>query len=217
METIIAPSMLSANFGNLAADIHMVNESEAGWFHVDVMDGHFVPNLTFGFPVIKYMKKLAQKPLDVHLMITNAELYVQEYKNAGADILTVHYEAITHLHRTIQQIKAAGMKTGIALNPHTPVSVLADIVHDADMILIMSVNPGFGGQKFIENTYKKLNDLQEMLLKANHTQCLVQVDGGVDVHNAAKLKAHGANVLVAGNAVFGAANPTEVIRKIKLA
>jgi len=207
--------MLSANFGHLAADIHMVNESEAGWFHIDVMDGHFVPNLSFGFPVLKYIRKHTQKTLDVHLMITNAELYIQDYKDAGADVLTVHYEAITHLHRAVQQIKATGMKAGIALNPHTPVSVLEDIAQDADMILIMSVNPGFGGQKFIENTYKKLDNLQELLIKVGNPNCLVQVDGGVGPQNAGKLKSHGANVLVAGNAVFGAENPLEMISQLK--
>ena len=214
MERIIAPSLLSADFGNLNRDIEMINRSKADWFHCDIMDGQFVPNISFGFPVIEQVKKQAQKPLDVHLMIVEPDRYLDRFKEAGADILTVHIEACTHLHRTLQRIKSLGMKAGIALNPHTSVSLLEEIVTEADMVLIMSVNPGFGGQKFIENSYSKISRLREIAEKKNHN-LIIQVDGGVDLSNAAKLYAAGANALVAGNAVFKANNPEEVIIGLK--
>jgi len=214
MERIIAPSLLSADFGNLNRDIEMINRSKADWFHCDIMDGQFVPNISFGFPIVEQVKKMAQKPLDVHLMIVEPDRYLDRFKEAGADILTVHIEACTHLHRTLQRIKLLGMKAGIALNPHTSVSLLEDIVAEADMVLIMSVNPGFGGQKFIENSYSKISRLREMAEKKNPS-LIIQVDGGVDLSNAAKLYAAGANALVAGNAVFKANNPEEVIAGLK--
>ena len=214
MERYISPSLLSADFGNLTRDIEMVNRSQADWFHCDIMDGQFVPNISFGFPVIEQVKKHAQKPLDVHLMIVEPDRYLDRFKEAGADILTVHMEACTHLHRTLQRIKSLGMKAGIALNPHTSVSVLDDIVAEADMVLIMSVNPGFGGQKFIENSYSKISRLREMAEKKN-PNLIIQVDGGVDLSNVAKLYSAGANSLVAGNAVFKANNPEDVIAKLK--
>ncbi len=216
MERIIAPSLLSADFGNLNRDIEMINRSQADWFHCDIMDGQFVPNLSFGFPIVEQVKKMAQKPLDVHLMIVEPDRYLDRFKEAGADILTVHYEACPHLHRTLQRIKLLGMKAGISLNPHTSVSLLDDIVAEADMVLIMSVNPGFGGQKFIENSYSKISRLREMAEKKN-PNLIIQVDGGVDLSNAAKLFAAGANALVAGNAVFKANNPEEVIAGLKKA
>ncbi len=214
MERIIAPSLLSADFGNLNRDIEMINRSQADWFHCDIMDGQFVPNMSFGFPIIEQVKKMAQKPLDVHLMIVDPDRYLERFKEAGADILTVHIEACTHLHRTLQRIKLLGMKAGISLNPHTAVSLLEDIVAEADMVLIMSVNPGFGGQKFIENSYSKISRLREMAEKKN-PNLIIQVDGGVDLTNAARLYAAGANALVAGNAVFKASNPEEVIAGLK--
>lgn len=216
MERIIAPSLLSADFGNLNRDIEMLNRSQADWFHCDIMDGQFVPNLSFGFPIVEQVKKMAQKPLDVHLMIVEPDRYLDRFKEAGADILTVHYEACPHLHRTLQRIKLLGMKAGISLNPHTSVSLLDDIVAEADVVLIMSVNPGFGGQKFIENSYSKISRLREMAEKKN-PNLIIQVDGGVDLSNAAKLFAAGANALVAGNAVFKANNPEEVIAGLKKA
>ncbi len=214
MERIIAPSLLSADFGNLNRDIEMINRSNADWFHCDIMDGQFVPNMSFGFPIIEQVKKMAQKPLDVHLMIVDPDRYLERFKEAGADILTVHIEACTHLHRTLQRIKLLGMKAGISLNPHTAVSLLEDIVAEADMVLIMSVNPGFGGQKFIENSYSKISRLREMAEKKNQN-LIIQVDGGVDLTNAARLYAAGANALVAGNAVFKASNPEEAIAGLK--
>jgi ribulose-phosphate 3-epimerase len=216
MERIIAPSLLSADFGNLNRDIEMINRSQADWFHCDIMDGQFVPNLSFGFPIVEQVKKMAQKPLDVHLMIVEPDRYLDRFKEAGADILTVHIEACPHLHRTLQRIKLLGMKAGISLNPHTSVSLLDDIVAEADMVLIMSVNPGFGGQRFIENSYSKISRLREMAEKRN-PNLIIQVDGGVDLSNAAKLFAAGANALVAGNAVFKANNPEEVIAGLKKA
>jgi ribulose-phosphate 3-epimerase len=213
MSHIIAPSILSADFGNLQRDVEMINNSQAQWFHVDIMDGVFVPNISFGFPVIKAIKKHAKKPLDVHLMIVNPDQYITEFKNAGSDILTVHYEACTHLHRSLQTIKAAGMKTGVALNPHTPVSVLEDILQDTDLVCMMSVNPGFGGQKFIENTYHKVAALKKMIMiKCCKTQ--IEIDGGVDLNNYKKLIETGADVLVAGNTVFSSANPTQTIETL---
>jgi ribulose-phosphate 3-epimerase len=214
MATLIAPSMLSADFANLKPDIEMVNSSAADWFHLDVMDGIFVPNISYGIPVIEAIKRHAKKPLDVHLMIHQPERYIKEFKMAGSDILTVHYEASTHLHRTIQAIKAEGMKAGVSLNPHSPVSLLHDIITDADLILIMSVNPGFGGQKFIENTYRKVMETKELILKTN-SKALIEVDGGVNSGNAKKLSEAGADVLVAGNFVFKAPDPAQAILDLK--
>ncbi|OZI09407.1 ribulose-phosphate 3-epimerase [Siphonobacter sp. BAB-5385] len=198
---LIAPSILASDFANLQREIEMLNRSEADWIHVDVMDGVFVPNISFGFPVVEAVKRYAQKPLDVHLMITQPERYIETFQKAGADRITVHYEACTHLHRTIQQIKDAGCQAGVALNPHTPVFLLEDILEELDLVLIMSVNPGFGGQKFIQRTYEKINRLSELRYTLN-PQLLIEVDGGVNAGNARKLVEHGANVLVAGNFVF---------------
>jgi len=215
MKHLVAPSMLSCNFLNMQHDIEMVNNSEADWFHLDIMDGVFVPNITFGQPVIKYIKKLAKKPLDVHLMIVQPERYFQDFKEAGADILSFHYEASTHLHRSVHAVKNLGMKAGITLNPHTPVKLLDDVVADVDLVLIMSVNPGFGGQKFIENSYRKISTLKEMILRHN-SPALIEVDGGVTFDNAAKLVECGVDVLVAGNTVFSHPNPPEAIRQLKI-
>ncbi|MBP1629338.1 MAG: ribulose-phosphate 3-epimerase [Bacteroidetes bacterium] len=211
---ILAPSLLSANFGNLEKDINMINESQADWFHIDVMDGVFVPNISFGQPVIKFIKKLAKKPLDVHLMIVDPDRYFEDFKNAGADLITVHYEACTHLHRSISSIKQYGMKAGVVLNPHTPISVLEDIIVECDLVLLMSVNPGFGGQSFIENTYNKIKQLKELIIRKNPS-CLIEVDGGVSINNYKKLIQAGADALVAGNAVFASENPIDTIAKFK--
>lgn len=211
---ILSPSMLSANFANLEKDIQMINESQADWFHLDIMDGVFVPNISFGFPVVKYIKKFAQKPLDVHLMIVQPERYIAEWKKVGADILTVHYEACTHLHRTVQEIKNAGMKAGVSLNPHTSVELLKDILPELDMVLIMSVNPGFGGQSFISQSLAKIKDLREMADIYN-PNLIIQVDGGVDTHNYKEIIKAGANSLVAGSAIFGSDNPIEAIKILK--
>jgi len=211
---LIAPSILSADFGNLQRDFEMINSSEADWFHVDVMDGRFVPNISFGFPVLKAVKKHAKKFIDVHLMIVEPEKYVEEFIRQGADLISVHFEATTHLHRTIQQIKNNGAKAGVVLNPATPVSFLEDIISDVDLVLLMSVNPGFGGQKFIENTYKKITQTRELIEKHN-SDVLIEIDGGVNLQNASRLFEAGADVLVAGNAVFSAENPTETIQKLK--
>jgi len=192
----------------------MLNSSAADWFHLDVMDGVFVPNISFGMPVIKSIKKLATKPLDVHLMIVNPDKFIEDFKKAGADILTVHYEACPHLHRTVQAIKANGMKAGVSLNPHTPVAVLEDSILDLDLVLIMSVNPGFGGQSFIENTYKKIIQLKDLILKSG-SKALIEIDGGVNNQNAPKLLAAGADVLVAGSFVFKSLNPTQTIANLK--
>jgi ribulose-phosphate 3-epimerase len=214
MKHLIAPSVLSADFSRLGEDIEMINRSEADWFHVDVMDGVFVPNISFGFPVIKSIKKLAQKPLDVHLMIVQPERYIREFKEVGADILTVQYEACTHLHRTIYAIKEQGMKAGVALNPHTPVSHLKDVITDLDMVLIMSVNPGYGGQRFIPQALSKLHETK-LLIEASRSNAIIEIDGGISLENAAEAISAGAQVLVAGNAVFSTPDPMDTIRKFK--
>lgn len=206
--------MLSADFGNLSRDIEMVNRSRADWFHLDIMDGVFVPNISFGLPVVKAIRSLAEKPLDVHLMITGPERYVSDFKKAGADWLTVHYEAVTHLHRVVWQIKNEDMLAGVALNPHTPVSLLEDILPDLDMVLIMSVNPGFGGQKFIQNSLRKISKLKEMVLGCG-SDALIEVDGGVDALTAPALVEAGADILVSGNYVFKAASPEAAIEGLK--
>lgn len=214
MSIIVAPSMLSANFGNLEKDVEMVNRSEAGWFHLDIMDGIFVPNISYGFPVVKAISKKANKPMDAHLMIVEPDKYISQFKDLGVEWLSVHYEACTHLHRTIQSIHNLGMKAGVALNPHTSIVLLEDILCDLDFICLMSVNPGFGGQSFINNSVDKIKRLKEMILKKN-SKCLIEVDGGVTVKNARLLEEAGADVLVAGSAVFGAENPEEAVRIIK--
>lgn len=211
---IISPSALSANFLHLENDIEMINKSEADWFHIDIMDGVFVPNISFGMPVMSALQKASKKPLDVHLMLHNPDNYIQDFARLGAAIITVHYESCPHLHRTIQNIKAAGAKAGVALNPHTPVNVLSEIINDLDLVLIMSVNPGFGGQKFIENTYLKCMELKQLILSKN-ANTLIEVDGGVTLENAPKLKAAGVDAVVAGNTVFASPNPTETISKLK--
>jgi ribulose-phosphate 3-epimerase len=214
MKYIIAPSVLSADFGNLQKDIEMINNSEADWFHVDVMDGIFVPNISFGFPVRASIKKHATKPLDVHLMIVEPDKYIEEFAKAGANIITVHYEACTHLHRTVQLIKSFGCKAGVALNPHTPVILLQDILEDLDLVLIMSVNPGFGGQKFIDNTYNKIKSIK-VLTAGKNENLIIEVDGGVGLQNLQKLKLAGANAFVAGSAIFNTDNPTLTISEMK--
>lgn len=214
MQTIISPSLLSADFTNLKADIEMVNKSEADWFHLDIMDGVFVPNISYGLPVVQQINKIAEKPLDVHLMIIDPDRYVEAFQKAGADYLTVHYEACTHLHRTVQNIKQHGMKAGVSLNPHTPVSVLEDIIQDLDLVLLMSVNPGFGGQSFIENTYKKVKQLKAMIAEQN-ANTIIEIDGGVNLDTGKKLLEAGANALVAGSFVFGADDPTQTISNLK--
>ncbi len=214
MSIIISPSVLSCDFANIQRDVEMINQSDADWFHVDVMDGVFVPNISFGFPVIQAIKKHAKKPLDVHLMIQKPDQYIDAFKEAGADILTVHYEACTHLHRTIQAIKAAGMKAGVALNPHTPVDFLQDVIEDLDLVLIMSVNPGFGGQKFIKNAILKVEQAKNLIhRKGSHA--LVEVDGGVNLETGLELLKAGADALVAGSFVFNSENPTKTISDLK--
>ncbi len=214
MNPIIAPSILSADFGKLNEDIEMINKSAADWIHCDVMDGRFVPNISFGFPVLKAVKQVAKKPLDVHLMILEPEKYIADFRNAGADILSVHIEASPHLHRTIQQIKEHGMMAGVAINPHTPVSQLEHVIAAIDLVCLMSVNPGFGGQKFIANTYRKIKQLKDLIVASN-SKAKIEIDGGVDLRNAGALLAAGADVLVAGNTVFSAENPDQTISLLK--
>ncbi len=210
---IVAPSILAADFSNLAKDIEIVNQSEADWFHLDVMDGVFVPNISYGMPIIKAIDDRTEKIMDVHLMIVNPDRYIKDFKEVGADYLTVHYEACTHLHRTIHAIKEEGMKAGVALNPATPVHLLEDIIRDIDLLLIMSVNPGFGGQKFIQNTYEKLVHATELIDKKN-ANTLIEVDGGVTTGNASQLAQLGADVLVAGSSVFNSENPMKTIEEL---
>ena len=211
---LIAPSLLSADFLNLGKDIEMVNRSEADWFHCDVMDGRFVPNISFGIPIVKAISQLAEKPLDVHLMIVEPEKYFEAFVKAGADIITFHYEACAHIHRAVQQLKTFGVKAGVVLNPHTPVAVLEDILGDLDLVLLMSVNPGFGGQKFIERTFEKIRSLKAMINEQG-LNTLIEVDGGVSTENAASLFEAGADILVAGNAVFKSEDPEGTIRMLK--
>lgn len=212
--TLIAPSVLAADFANLQRDIEMINNSEADWFHIDIMDGVFVPNISFGMPVLEAISKHAKKTVDVHLMIIDPDRYISTFKKLGADVLTVHYEACTHLHRTLQAIKAEGMKAGVALNPHTNIDLLEDVIQDIDLVCIMSVNPGFGGQSFIENTYSKVEKLKALIQRKN-ASTLIEIDGGVTNKNAKQLADAGADVLVAGSFVFNAINPQETIANLK--
>lgn len=214
MSIIISPSVLSCDFANIQRDVEMINNSDADWFHIDVMDGVFVPNISFGFPVMQAIKKHATKPLDVHLMIQNPDSYLEDFKKAGADWLTVHYEACTHLHRTIQTIKSLGMKAGVALNPHTPISVLEEIIVDLDLVLIMSVNPGFGGQKFISFSIDKVQKLKQLIIDSN-SKALIEVDGGVNLETGKELINAGADALVAGSFVFNSSNPSLTIKDLK--
>lgn len=212
---LIAPSLLAADFGRLSEELEMFNASDADWLHLDVMDGRFVPNITFGMFIIEAINKVVSKPLDVHLMIVEPERYVPEFVAAGADVISVHYEACPHLHRNIQQIKQLGAKAGVALNPHTPVHLLKDLLHDIDMVCLMSVNPGFGGQKFIEQTYQKISELRRMANEIGHSNLMIEIDGGVTTQNAEALLGAGADVLVAGSSVFKASAPAATIRQLK--
>ncbi|MCO5266144.1 MAG: ribulose-phosphate 3-epimerase [Lentimicrobium sp.] len=214
MMHLIAPSLLSADFTRLGEDINMVNQSEADWFHIDVMDGVFVPNISFGMPVIKAIGKIARKPLDVHLMIVQPERYFETFRDLGATYLSIHFEAVTHLHRAVHQIKELGMKAGVVMNPHSNVTLLEDIIEDLDLVLLMSVNPGFGGQKFIEGTYRKIEKLKTLIVSKN-ARALIEIDGGVDLKNAPALIHAGADVLVAGNTIFSSENPRETIARLK--
>jgi ribulose-phosphate 3-epimerase len=214
MSHLIAPSVLSANFGHLSTEIDMLNRSQADWIHVDVMDGVFVPNISFGFPIIKYLKSVAEKPLDVHLMIVEPERYFQEFKNSGADLLTIQYEASIHLNRSIHAIRELGMKPGVAINPHTNILLLEDIINDVHHVLVMSVNPGFGGQKFIEHSLTKISQLKELILDTS-SQALIEVDGGITLENAPKLLSAGADILVAGHTIFSQPDPAAIIRQLK--
>ena len=213
---IIAPSMLSADFLKLGAEIDMINESEADWFHLDVMDGLFVPNISYGMPIIAQMKKQAKKTFDVHLMVVEPQRYLEDFKKAGADSLTIHYETGYHIHRTLTSIRALGMKAGLAINPHTPVEMVQDIIHEIDLLLVMSINPGFGGQQFLPLTYHKIRQAKELIIKAG-SDTLIEIDGGVTLENAAEIIAAGADVLVAGNTVFSSPDPKETIKRLKLA
>ncbi|MGC4021038.1 MAG: ribulose-phosphate 3-epimerase [Cyclobacteriaceae bacterium] len=214
MTPIIAPSILAADFANLQREVEMINESQADWIHVDVMDGVFVPNISMGIPVVESIKKHAKKPLDVHLMIVQPEKYVEAFQKAGAETISVHIETCSHLHRNIQQIKSLNCKAGVAVNPHTPISSLSEIIQDIDLVCLMSVNPGFGGQKFIENTYRKVKELKS-LIKERNSKALIEIDGGVNQQNAKPLLEAGADVLVAGNFVFSSSNPKDVIQRLK--
>lgn len=214
MKTLVAPSILAANFLRLEDDIEMVNKSQADLFHLDIMDGKFVPNITFGFDIINQIKKVAKKPLDVHLMIDDPDRYIDDFIDSGADYLSVHYETCNHLHRTINSIKNKGVKAGVVLNPHNPVKLLTDIAIDADFFLLMSVNPGFGGQKFIENSLNRIKELKDIIISKN-SKALIEVDGGIDLNNAKQLVGAGANILVAGSSIFKAKNPIDTINKMK--
>lgn len=214
MNHLVSPSFLAANFGNLEKEVTVINNSQADWIHLDIMDGVFVPNISFGFPIVQYVKTVSLKPLDVHLMIIDPDRYLKQFCDAGADVLTVQYEACTHLNRTVNEIKKLGMKAGVALNPHTPVSLLKNILPDINMVLIMTVNPGFGGQSFILESYNKISELRSMIDTGGY-DVLIEVDGGVDTENAAKLVGSGVNVLVAGSSVFKSPDPAEIIRRLK--
>ncbi|MCF8234319.1 MAG: ribulose-phosphate 3-epimerase [Bacteroidales bacterium] len=214
MGHLIAPSLLSADFSNLKKDIDMINHSKADWFHIDIMDGMFVPNISFGFPVLKFIARHTEKPLDMHLMILDPDRYIERFREAGAEWISVHYETCPHLHRSLQLIRSTGAKAGIVLNPHSPVSLLDDIISAADYVLLMSVNPGYGGQKFIENTYKKIKELKGLILE-NGSKTLIQIDGGVNLNNAPELLRAGADILVAGNSVFSSDDPLKTIEQLK--
>ena len=216
MSHLISASILNADFGNLKKEIEMINSSETDWFHLDIMDGVFVPNISFGFPIVEQVKKYAKKELDVHLMIVEPDKYVERFKEAGADTLTVHYEVCPHLHRTVQNIKSHGMKAGVSLNPHTPVSVLEDIIQDIDLVLLMTVNPGFGGQKFIENSYDKIARMKKMI-REKGSKAVIEVDGGIDLTNIRKLADTGVDVFVVGSFIFRSDNPLDIISKLKKA